>query len=293
LNPEGLEADKTATVECVATAAPGFKEERLADYVLLTLDRPTSLRNGQTKQVKLFEARKVPITRTFLFTWVPQMEWLKSTSTRTSVPAPWISGSEFLQSWALRIQGLDPEDRASWEQAPWVHSLDFPTDIPSMAPLLEAPTLLLEIQNDQSSKLGRPLPQGAIWFSVRTPQKVDLPMGQGFVEAIPQGERALIPAPDGWVAAGRRATHRWRPVAWEKDWMELEGESHLSNPRSEIASVLLRLILPESAEIRSATVPHTMLQPGFFDFRVSLPPISENKFRFRARILRNALPFTN
>jgi len=291
MDPDRPEADKTATVECIASSAPPrFKEERLAEYVLLTLDRPTTLRNGQTKQVKLFEARDVPVARTFLFTWAPQMEWLKLASARTPAPGTWVHGSEFLQSWALRSQGLDPEDRASWEKAPWVHSLGFPADIPHMEPLLEAPTLLLEIQNDQASKLGRPLPQGSIWFSTWTPQKLVIPMGQSYMEATPAGERTLISLPDGWVASGLRAAHRWRTVACEKDWIELEGESNLTNPRSEMASILLRLILPEGTEIRTASTSHAMLEPGFFDFRMDLPPRSETAFRFRARVPQKALP---
>lgn len=294
MDPDRSETDKTATVECIASSAPpGFKEERLADYVLLTLDRPTTLRNGQTKQVKLFEARDVPVARTFLFTWAPQMEWLKLASARTPAPGTWVQGSEFLQSWALRSQGLDPEDRASWEKAPWVHSLGLPADIPPMEPLLEAPTLLLEIQNDQASKLGRPLPQGPIWFSTRAPDNLVLPIGQSFMEATPEGERALISMPDNWVAAGLRAAHRWRTVAWEKDWVELEGESNLTNPRSEMASILLRLILPEGAEIRTASVSHAMFEPGFFDFRMDLPPRSGTTFRLRARVPRKALPQLN
>jgi len=271
-DPDGPRLDSTTVEVWASSAAPGFKEERLADYVLLTLDHPTSLRNGQTKQVKLFETHQVPVTRTFLFSWTPELQWFRAASTRNATPGPWIEGSEGIQ--------------------PGINHPDYPADIPPMQTLQEAPTLLLEFQNDRSSNLGRPLPQGSIWLSTVTPDGVEIPLGSAYLEATPEGERALVAVPEEWLAAGLRATHRWRPVAWARKWMELEGESCLTNPRAEAVSTLLRLILPEGGEIRSATESHTMLQPGFFDFRIILPPNAEAKFRFRARIPRNVLPFT-
>ena len=161
-----------------------------------------------------------------------------------------------------------------------------------MDALPEAPRLLLEFKNDRSSNLGRPLPKGPIWFSTTTQEGVDIPMGSDLLDATPEGDCALVPVPEAWLAAGLKGSHRWRSIRWRRHWMELEGESVLSNPRSEPASILLRVMLPEGTEIRSSSASHTLFQPGCFDFRTTLPPGSESTLRFVARIPREALPFT-
>lgn len=47
-------------------AAPEMKEETLFEYHLYTLDRPTTLRENQTKQVALLSASQVPVRKEFL-----------------------------------------------------------------------------------------------------------------------------------------------------------------------------------------------------------------------------------
>jgi len=59
-------AKSYATVEAVASAAPQMKEESLFEYHLYTLDRPTTLKENQTKQVALLSASGVPVRKEYL-----------------------------------------------------------------------------------------------------------------------------------------------------------------------------------------------------------------------------------
>lgn len=279
------------TVEVVAAAIP-FKEETLSDYLLLTLDRPASVRNGQTKQVRLFGARGIPLRRTFLFTWTPCFEWFQHPAARRAVPGPWIPASEWIQAWAMRRLGLDPGDPRDWERAPDLNHLTYPEQVPELEPQREAPTVLLEFTNAAASNLGRPLPRGAFWMSTRTAEGHEVPLGETSLEDTPVGAEALLEAPADWLAAGVRATHRWRPVAWDPEGLELEGESFLENARNEPAPILLRLQLPPGTTLRPPTRAHSA-GPGSFDFELTLPPRGKKALRFRARVPRAVLPFSD
>lgn len=55
----------------VAESTPAFQEENLSDYYLYTLDKPTNIRNQQTKQVQLFSTDNVKIEKRFIFDNMP------------------------------------------------------------------------------------------------------------------------------------------------------------------------------------------------------------------------------
>jgi len=50
------------------SAAPQFQEESFFEYHLYTLDRPTTIKDNQTKQLSLFSAPSVPLTKRLLLT---------------------------------------------------------------------------------------------------------------------------------------------------------------------------------------------------------------------------------
>ncbi len=62
--PERAVMMEYATVGRSATDS-GFREESLYDYHLYTLQRPTTLKDNQTKQVSLFEASGIEVTRVY------------------------------------------------------------------------------------------------------------------------------------------------------------------------------------------------------------------------------------
>jgi hypothetical protein len=67
--PERLmEYEAKANVMRMSAGAPQFQEESFFEYHLYTLDRPTTVKNNQTKQLSLFSASSVPVTKRLLLT---------------------------------------------------------------------------------------------------------------------------------------------------------------------------------------------------------------------------------
>ena len=56
-------------------AAPQFKEESFFEYHLYALDRGTTLQDNETKQMVLFDAHQVPVSRLFILQGQPQFYW--------------------------------------------------------------------------------------------------------------------------------------------------------------------------------------------------------------------------
>ena len=48
-----------------------FKEESFFEYHLYTLDRRTTVKDNQTKQMTLLDANQVPIKKLFIFSGIP------------------------------------------------------------------------------------------------------------------------------------------------------------------------------------------------------------------------------
>jgi len=53
-------------------ASPQFKEESFFEYHLYTLDRRTTIKDNQTKQMSLLDANQVPLKKLFIFAGQPQ-----------------------------------------------------------------------------------------------------------------------------------------------------------------------------------------------------------------------------
>ena len=54
-----------------AAAAPQFAEEQFFEYHLYTLERPTTIKDNQTKQLSLFSASKIPVTKRMMLVGQP------------------------------------------------------------------------------------------------------------------------------------------------------------------------------------------------------------------------------
>jgi hypothetical protein len=65
-------APRAASKMAAQEAAPQFKEESFFEYHLYTLDRRTTVKDNQTKQMTLLQADQVPIKKLFLFSGSPQ-----------------------------------------------------------------------------------------------------------------------------------------------------------------------------------------------------------------------------
>jgi len=53
-------------------AAPQFTEESFFEYHLYTLDRRTTIKDNQTKQMSLLDADRIPVKKLFIFSGAPQ-----------------------------------------------------------------------------------------------------------------------------------------------------------------------------------------------------------------------------
>jgi hypothetical protein len=61
-----------AKIAAKEAASPQFKEESFFEYHLYTLDRRTTIKDNQTKQMTLLDANQVPIKKLFIFSGLPQ-----------------------------------------------------------------------------------------------------------------------------------------------------------------------------------------------------------------------------
>jgi hypothetical protein len=61
-------------------ASPQFKEESFFEYHLYTLDRRTTIKDNQTKQMTLLDANQVPIKKLFIFSGHPQYYYYQDQS---------------------------------------------------------------------------------------------------------------------------------------------------------------------------------------------------------------------
>jgi hypothetical protein len=66
-----------------AGAAPQFQEESFFEYHLYTLDRPTTVKDNQTKQLALFSAPSVPVTKRLIVASEPN--WYRNNSMGTGL----------------------------------------------------------------------------------------------------------------------------------------------------------------------------------------------------------------
>lgn len=69
--PEMDRYEKAVMTAAPRAAAPSFEEEAFFEYHLYTLDRPTTIKDNQTKQISLFQAAGTPVTKKLLLTGQP------------------------------------------------------------------------------------------------------------------------------------------------------------------------------------------------------------------------------
>lgn len=64
---EDLIRTKKAMVAAGALAPPQFKEEAFFEYHIYTLERKTTLKENQTKQISLLSVQQIPVTKEFIY----------------------------------------------------------------------------------------------------------------------------------------------------------------------------------------------------------------------------------
>lgn len=69
---EEMRMDYARPMAAAKEASPQFKEESFFEYHLYTLDRRTTIKDNQTKQMSLLDANQVPVKKLFIFSGHPQ-----------------------------------------------------------------------------------------------------------------------------------------------------------------------------------------------------------------------------
>lgn len=72
VQPEMDMARPVAKMAAREAPSPQFKEESFFEYHLYTLDRKTTIKDNQTKQMTLLDASQIPIRKLFIFSGSPQ-----------------------------------------------------------------------------------------------------------------------------------------------------------------------------------------------------------------------------
>ncbi len=67
-----MKMDYARPMAAAKEASPQFKEESFFEYHLYTLDRRTTIKDNQTKQMTLLDANQVPLKKLFIFAGHPQ-----------------------------------------------------------------------------------------------------------------------------------------------------------------------------------------------------------------------------
>jgi hypothetical protein len=67
-----MRTDYARPVAAAKEASPQFKEESFFEYHLYTLDRRTTIKDNQTKQMTLLDANQAPVSKLFIFAGSPQ-----------------------------------------------------------------------------------------------------------------------------------------------------------------------------------------------------------------------------
>jgi hypothetical protein len=75
-----MRMDHARTMAAAKEASPQFKEESFFEYHLYTLDRRTTIKDNQTKQMTLLDANRVPLKKLFVFSGHPQYYYYQDQS---------------------------------------------------------------------------------------------------------------------------------------------------------------------------------------------------------------------
>jgi len=81
VQPE-MKMDYARPIAAAKEASQQFKEESFFEYHLYTLDRRTTVKDNQTKQMTLLDANQVPLRKLFLFAGSPQYYYIQDQSSR-------------------------------------------------------------------------------------------------------------------------------------------------------------------------------------------------------------------
>ncbi len=250
----GIAIEASATVMVVG--APTFNESRLSEYPLFTLDRPTTLKDQQTKQLALFHAERIPMEARVL---VMSDDIYKPDE------------NLYLQAfgnWLDRQGDLIPGRRLEFT---------FP---------MKEPWVLMEghLKNTKANHLGRALPGGGLDLRYRDPDGAIVPLDQQMVDGTPSGEDLIFPLPNGKGLSAKRVIRSLQIVARKgaKAAVLEVVVTFINGSDREIPGVIQEPFF-QGWTMLSATLPGHRAEGNAYEFTFQSKPRSTTTLRYRVR----------
>ncbi|WLT32877.1 DUF4139 domain-containing protein [Geothrix sp. PMB-07] len=252
----------------VVDGPPIFREEKLSEYPLFTLDRPITIEDKQEKQIALLHAENIPVRTTFLVGSAPQ----DYSTNRFQEDGPLFqlrppSNPGAIRGWVSRRQ-------------PTVYRLG-------------------TIQNIKLHQLGRALPKGSVTVRYQDASGVQIALpGSGghsseFPQTAPGEDIELMFGPARGLHVDRYGTScksaitkphrnsqgRLRP---QRRWI-YSVQIHLKNDLDEVANITVREPLKTDWELKSASHTGHRAGPNAWDFQVRVQPHQVTQLTYTVR----------
>lgn len=296
--------DKTQIVEVVAAASAGppvFKEEKLSEYPVFTLDRPVTLAPRAHKQLKLMTAARVPVAQTFLIE-APNQDYGASPTTfvDSHLFQPEPPASEFFpipQDWRT-TRGLDdplaalPASAMERLNQRVEHGLWVASHHPAVL-------RIGSLTNTKAAGLGRALPKGSLLLRYQDPSGALLLLGGGQSQEVefpqtPAGETIeLLLGPSRGFHVMRRGTFRkalpTTPITdaegrtCPRRQYEYGVEVQIHNQLASAATVTVREPISAGWKVLSSDQPGRRSGADAYDFRVRVPARGQATLTYTVR----------
>ncbi len=215
---------------------PEITSKAFDEYHLYTLERPTTLRDRQTKQVEFVRAEGVK-NRTL---YVYEGAW------------------------------IDPQRYGYWNPEQIRQDKSYGTEVQPKV------WVMREFKNDEASGLGMPLPKGRLRFYRQDADGQLEFTGENIIDHTPKNETVRVYTGDAFDLRGERKQTNFQSDydrRWLDESFEIKLRNHKTVPVEVI--VVERLYRWNNWEIRDASVPYTKKDSRTIEFRVTIPPDGE------------------
>jgi hypothetical protein len=212
---------------------PQVTEKSFDEYHLYTIEHPTTLHDGETKQVEFLHRTKVPAKRVYVysgFTWEPQ------------------PGMQYQQEYLMQQRTFG----ASSQSKVWV---------------------MQEIANTEQSGLGMPLPKGRVRFYRQDEGGQLEFIGENTIDHTPRGETLRIYTGNAFDLSGERRRTNFKVdnmQMWADESFEITVKNHRKEPVDVL--VLEHLYRGATWDISSKSAPFNKRDSNTIEFPVQVPP---------------------
>jgi hypothetical protein len=287
---------------CASEISPVFREEKIGDNMLLTLDRAVDLKDRQTKQIRLLAVEGIQTTRRF----VSELPYAQYSS-----PSDYLAGATFVRSrerdsyspipLPSRLPDSEELQSRPWKRngqttdealRRWEFDLIDAEQNRELACLTLHPRVMvnLKLQNDLASGLGRPIPEGVMQVWTRTPQgsvwlsEVDVqdtPLNEEIVFAA--GSTSMIRVDRKVVSIHRKSKKALHQKSKQRMTYTYEIEAHVTSGLGDSSLIKLREPVFAGWKLIESNHSGTRSGPNAYDFEVPVSAGGHAILRYRVR----------